>query len=205
MQVVVLSMHRCGSSLLASILVDLGVNMGDDLFMRGKNQPYGHWEDRDFLHLNTDVLKAVHAGWNIIPPPREKIVRIGKKLFGKRIDMLMWKKNKRKKWGWKDPRTSLTIDLYEPYLVNPRYIRIARKKEDAVRSLIKRHHGGRGWGRLYNEYIRRADEFLEDKECLTISYGALLDKRTRKLEIHRINDYVSGNGKVEKAMGRVKT
>lgn len=200
MVVVVLGMHRTGSSLLASILVDLGINMGEKMLMRGRMQPHGHWEDVEFVNLNKRILAAAGGRWNRVPP-HANILRV-RGQFNEPIRNLIAKKNKRKKWGWKDPRTSLTIPLYYPHLVSPRYIRIIRSKSEIIQSLQRRHKGGHHWGVLCDEYVRRVDAFLEGKPHLVIMYRGLIE--TPRVEIKRMNEWVNGNGRIKAAMERVK-
>jgi len=200
MVAVVLSMHRSGSSLLASILLSLGVHMGESLLMRGKNQPYGHWEDRDFLRLNEAILRAAGGRWNR-PPSHGTILKVRAQV-STQIKNLIEKKNKRKRWGWKDPRTSLTISLFQPYLVSPRYIRIIRQKAQVLQSLQDRHKTTRGWGALHDTYIQRVDDFLVEKPHLVVTYEALM--KSGEAEIERINAWVGGNGRIEVAMERIR-
>lgn len=200
MVVVVLSMHRSGSSLLSSILIDLGVHMGEKLLIRGKGNPYGHWEDLEFLNLNKRILREAGGTWRY-PPSPERILSVRRR-FNPIIKSLVAKKSVRKKWGWKDPRTCLTIPLYYPYLVSPRYIRIIRERASVIRSLQRRHKAGREWGILYDDYSKRADVFLKEKPHLVVTYRALLDEP--RVEIGRINDWIDGNGRVKEAMKRIK-
>lgn len=201
MQVVILGMHRSGTSLLASILVELGVNMGDNLLMRGINQPYGHWEDRDFVTLNKDILRSVGSRWSA-PPTHAAILRTRGR-FSPRIAELIERKDKRDKWGWKDPRTSLTVDLYHPHLVTPRYIRIVRDRNAIAESLKRRHRGGSGWAKLCDLYVGRIAYSLASKSYLVVTHEALVGD-DRVSEIEKINLWVDGNGKIDKAAKRVK-
>ena len=55
-QIVVLGMHRSGTSLLSSILRRMGVNMGTNFLNEDYWNPYGYWEDKDFLWINKGIL-----------------------------------------------------------------------------------------------------------------------------------------------------
>ena len=50
--VVVLGMHRSGTSMTSAILEKLGINMGDETLGPLETNPIGHFEDRMFLELN---------------------------------------------------------------------------------------------------------------------------------------------------------
>ena len=55
--VVVLGMHRSGTSMIASILNKLGVSMGKVMLGKTPSNPLGHFEDKDFYNLNRKILK----------------------------------------------------------------------------------------------------------------------------------------------------
>jgi len=119
-EIIILGMHRSGTSMLSGILDRLGINMGDDQPGRQLSNPLGHYEDRDLLSLNEYILSQAGGSWDN-PPPADQIQnqaanlndKIQKNILDKRLA------NQDQPWGWKDPRTSLTINLYLPYLRNP--------------------------------------------------------------------------------------
>ena len=112
--VIVLGMHKSGTSMVAGSLKKLGVNMGKDTTPDSTN-PLGHFEDKEFVTLNSQILKKAGGSWTN-PPAKEKIL-IQKEYFLRKIESLI-QKQKSELWGWKDPRTCLTIELYLPYLIN---------------------------------------------------------------------------------------
>jgi hypothetical protein len=50
--IVVLGMHRSGTSALTRGLSTLGVGLGDTLHPAGSDNPTGFWEDRDIIAFN---------------------------------------------------------------------------------------------------------------------------------------------------------
>jgi len=133
--IIVLGMGRSGTSMVAGILNKLGVNMGEKMLGKAPSNPLGHFEDEDFYNLNKKILKSAEGSWR--NPPTEKSILIKKDKFKKDIIALINKKG-RKIWGWKDPRTSLTIQLYLPYLHNPYFIVCHRHAKAVAESLLKR-------------------------------------------------------------------
>lgn len=135
---IVLGMHRSATSLAAKGLRTAGVNMGARLLGARKSQPAGHWEDKDFLELNEMLLKAAGGTWRNPPTPlriRRAINRGGytgkaAALFAARTGM----------WGWKDPRTPLLWDLYEPLLPDDTIlVCVFRRPKHVARSLASRN------------------------------------------------------------------
>lgn len=132
--VVVLGMHRSGTSMVAALLQSLGVNMGENLLEDCPDNPRGHFEDMDFLNMNKRILRENGGSW--LSPPDE--LRIPYHLR-KQIDGLMARKTNGKPWGWKDPRTCLTLEAYRSYLKEPDYIVCYRNPLSIARSLKERN------------------------------------------------------------------
>lgn len=66
MQVIVLGMHRSGTSVLARILNLMGLYLGPEGMSTGANpeNPKGFWERRDVRFLNDAVLHSVGCDWD---------------------------------------------------------------------------------------------------------------------------------------------
>jgi len=154
---IILGMHRSTTSLLANALHEFGISMGNVV---NKAKPYGLWEDRDFFTLNRRILKLAGGHWDD-PPSREKILYAGENQ--KRVIKRVIRKNNRKgvNWGFKDPRTVLTIECYMPYLVNPIFYVCFRDPNEVAVSLKKRNKFPIEKGvALANEYNSRLLFFL---------------------------------------------
>ena len=54
----ILGMHRSGTSLLAALLEDWGVHIGETLVGADVGNPRGHFEDRDILDFHTRALAS---------------------------------------------------------------------------------------------------------------------------------------------------
>jgi hypothetical protein len=172
-QVVVLGMHRSGTSLLSSILQILGVNMGEDLIGAEIGNPYGHFEDRDFVIINKKIIREA-GGKDFFPPSINDILEL-KENFEKQIKNLV--SNRKGIWGWKDPRTSLTIPLYMPYLDNPWFIHCIRNEEEVASSLNKRNNltleDGKNAKNIYDESIYDFFNTYRINDYLTVDFNDL--------------------------------
>jgi len=69
MTVVVLGMHRSGTSALTGALHRLGLGLGDESDLLGANQgnPKGHFELQSVIALNDDILAAWGGRWEVPP------------------------------------------------------------------------------------------------------------------------------------------
>ena len=118
------------------------VFMGENMLMENQSQPKGHYEDLVFLRLNEDILTSAGGSWD--NPPSEDNILACMDTFEDRIKKSIANaKNTAEakgfiSWGFKDPRTCLTLPLFIPYLDNPRLIVSFRDSNEVAESLVKR-------------------------------------------------------------------
>lgn len=159
--IVVLGMHRSCTSLLAKgLLHSRDCHIGEKLLLRGKGNPKGHFENVDFVSMNDSILKFAGGSWNN-PPPEYEILKVGQALSDQ-IEKLI-RLSERRIWGWKDPRTTLTIRCYMPYLTNPVFMACFRDPKEVAKSLTKRD--GSDFEKnieLAKEYNQRLLKFLAE-------------------------------------------
>ena len=174
--VVVLGMHRSGTTLVTRLLEKMGVFMGwrkdnnhEALFFQGLNdwllmQSGGSWDfpepfhvflrDADLRPLAVDYLRLVcrsPQAFSYLGPVRAlKHLRVA---------------NLSEKWGWKDPRNTITLPLWLDMFPHARLIHVVRHGVDVARSLEMRRK--RNLAALIDRYRR-----------LRVLHGLIL-KRTR--------------------------
>lgn len=159
---IVLGMHRSATSLVAKALSQ-EICLGSNFLPPAPDNPLGFFEDRDFVNLNDRILKKAGGSWRN-PPPEEKILRLSS-FFNPMIKAILEEKFKDESfYGWKDPRTTLTIKLYLPYLKNPHFISCFRDPEEVAKSLTSRDNSftlesARELAKVYNQ---RLISFLTD-------------------------------------------
>ena len=181
--VVVLGMHRAGTSLMASMLDAMGVHMGDELMKpHPEFNPNGFWEDLDFLHLNMALLRDAGGDWRNVPD--RTALNAAKSRMKPAITQLLAGKRQDGLWGWKDPRTSLTAGLFHEHLDNPHYIVIRRDRPDVVDSLTRRDGPGM-WGELYDLYQQRIGQFLSeiDAPVFVVRYEDLTHPKAAPMRV----------------------
>jgi len=169
--IVVLGMHRSATSLVAGGLSH-EISMGDDLLPASNSNPHGHFEDRRFVRLNDRILSAAGGSWHR-PPPLQAIHGVAER-FSKQVQTALEQAgNGNDIWGFKDPRTTLTVSVYLPFLHNPHFVCCFREPEQVARSLQRRNQFSMERGRqLAVIYNRRLLTFLDDyfgtdRECVT--------------------------------------
>ena len=147
--VVVLGMHRSGTSLLAAMLQVLGVDLGQDLLRDGvPDNEEGYWEHAGIVACQEAVLEAVERAWyrpeGLLPmppgwwrrpeigPQRRRLVEIVRTETAVSVGV----------WGFKDPRTVRLLPMWREVFaaagVRPVYVLAIRHPLAVARSLARR-------------------------------------------------------------------
>ena len=157
-------MHRSATSLVASVLQQAGVEIGEQLMGPGLGNLRGHFEDRDFYRLHEEMLSAsgataLTADDGIAPPLDAAFEEWARALIVRRAGVELW--------GWKDPRSALFLDFWQALLPGARFLFLYRHPVEVALSLRRRFTdpevqldpwvGIRAW-ELYN---RRLLSFFE--------------------------------------------
>jgi len=127
---IIVGMHRSGTSLLTSILKHAGLSIGEELLEPHDCNKNGFFENMDFLQFHQHVLTHPD-GWDLqtIDTLSEEQDRIASELISK---------NARAEWGWKDPRTTLLMDYWRKKIPDAYFLFIYRNPWDVVDSLFRR-------------------------------------------------------------------
>jgi hypothetical protein len=133
--------------MLAGILDKLGVCMGpndDTNAEQAKHNQTGYYEDESFVNLNERILTCSGRGWADIPDPL-KLGNACASFRGPALELIQHRMGSNEVWGWKDPRTCLTLPSYFGALDSNHTIvmRMERSKLAVVKSLLHREarHG----------------------------------------------------------------
>lgn len=129
-------MHRSGTSLVASVLREAGLDIGREEFGPGLGQPRGHFEDQDFYQLHEDILAA--AGRSCFSADAAILETLDPR-FESRAGTLIAARADRPFWGWKDPRTCLFLELWDRLLPQACYLLLYRHPVDVALSLWRRN------------------------------------------------------------------
>jgi hypothetical protein len=162
--VCVLGFGRSGTSLTMRLLHLLGVEIGppEDLLAPGEaDNPRGSWEPRWMVELNDEILdKLGTVWWHPLPAAsgwerspdfdelRERARGLLKEKFGAAP-----------LWGWKDPRTTLTLPFWKDLVPDAKYVICLRNPADAISSIQRLPDPELSigaWGDLWLEYTARA-------------------------------------------------
>lgn len=138
--VFVLGMHRSGTSLLARLLNFIGVDLGpsDRFDPPSPWNPTGYWEHTELRDINDDLLARLGGDWRRTPALpisaqdgddlddlRSRAAEIIERDFGAADT-----------WGFKDPRTCLTLPFWEELVPRMRCVLCVRHPLGVADSLV---------------------------------------------------------------------
>lgn len=154
MKIFIIGMHRSGTSMITGLLYHCGLELGAPLLMHAKDNPRGHFENRQFIRINQNILIRNGGRWfappksvKFLPGLREKMRAFLNEFDAKKIS------------GFKDPRICLTLPLWRE-VVHPEPMKavfVVRPFTAIAKSLKHRNNFPISRGiRLANIYVRSA-------------------------------------------------
>ena len=180
--VLILGMHRSGTSVLTRLCNLLGMELGEHLLAAEKdNNDRGFWEHEDILDVHNAILSALDSSWYDIRPLPEN--------WWKREDIQPYKKQLKDiiirdftdspLWGVKDPRLCRMLPLWHDLLdelnVIPHYIHVIRHPDEVAGSLQKRDYlmPQHSW-LLWAHYVLDAEYYTRDRPRSIMFYPELM-------------------------------
>ena len=139
--VVVLGVHRSGTSLLAGMIYRLGVDLGKTLLPPSDYCKYGYFEDKEIVEAHDKLLTSAGFSWNNPPIGEEEtfFALYDPRRLNHISDII--KRNtlahKDSMWGWKDPRTILALRMYCEDLVDPGFVVVHRNLLSVTNSISR--------------------------------------------------------------------
>lgn len=141
--IVVLGMHRSGTSAMAGLLSKAGISFGRNLMPPHRDNPKGYFEDNAILNINDAILTAIRSSWYDITPLKFS----PEKIKSKKARLMRYVKKQIKRspiLGVKDPRIIRLLPVWLPIIkslrITPRFIIVVRDVREVCRSLNKRNH-----------------------------------------------------------------
>ncbi len=153
--VVVLGMHRSGTSCVTRMLHHLGVYLGENYCTEPMpSNLIGHWEARDVVATNDEILSQSGGTWQNVP---QRLTWNAD--CEMRIKQLLAQFAARPLFGWKDPRTTITFPAWQKHLLDYIVLACVRHPLAVAQSLEVRdglglQAGLRLWT-MYNQHLLR--------------------------------------------------
>ena len=175
---VVLGMHRSGTSAITGALRLCGAWTGDDTELTSPNaeNPHGFWERRDIRRICDRLLRTAEADWwkvakfepssiphTVLTEQRHEFARVVAAL------------DEHRTWVIKEPRLCLLLPVLRDHITNPFCIHIFRNPLEVAQSLQRRNGFGIAGGlALWEAYNRHALSASRDLPRVLVSHESLM-------------------------------
>lgn len=171
--IIILGMHRSGTTMVTQMLKDLGLFVGEDLDI--------NCESKYFYKINYWAFR-IGVSKPDYPDNMQYMVPACKEVVLDGLDYYM-QANKRKAylgnrklkdirdldipWGWKEPKNTFTIDLWKQLFPGAKIIHIYRNPLDSVNSYIKRDAEIRNrfqltWKKKLKRFLMISDKYHQN-------------------------------------------
>lgn len=185
----VLGMHRSGTSAVAGALGLHGVALGRDLMPAGVDNPRGFWENAGVVAIHDRLLDALGRSWNDPRPlPEGWLETDAAREAARRLERLLTEQFQGKQlWAVKDPRLCRLLPLWRPLLaemgVRPHALFVVRDPREVAASLERRNAWPDGLSRLlWTQHLLDAEAATRDLPRASLAYADLLDDPIAALE-----------------------
>ncbi|WP_250657395.1 glycosyltransferase [Alkalimarinus coralli] len=193
--VLVLGMHRSGTSAFSRAVKTLGYSVGNNLMPASEDNQKGYWEDMGIVTLNEALLSKCHAAWD-----RPGVLRgsalISAQIAGHKdeIRALISKSfPKKNRIAIKDPRISLLSPIWRECLKDAGFstktILCLRHPQAVANSLNTRDHFSdlKSYHLWYHYNLALLEQAVDD--VLVVSYENLL--KNPESELKRIGAFLA--------------
>jgi hypothetical protein len=176
--VVILGMHRSGTSLITRLvsLLGLALSSDDDLLVGQKGNPRGHWESKSLLAFDGRLLEELGGTW-FCPPllgPQELSRMLDR--HGAEALSRLHHAHPNHPWVWKDPRACVLLPFWSAVLAHrAAYVLVVRHPFEVSDSLARRNGCTPALSlALWERYTRQAMLGAAGRPMMVCTYDEVL-------------------------------
>jgi GT2 family glycosyltransferase/glycosyltransferase involved in cell wall biosynthesis/SAM-dependent methyltransferase len=189
--IVVLGMHRSGTSAVTRGLKVLGVELGDNFLPPAADNETGFWEDLDLNKLNIELLQFISHNWHtLIPISHDELKSKKLSVFRLRaIELLREKTKSVSIFGIKDPRVPRMLpfwqEVFDQCQLDVNYVITIRNPLSVAKSLYARDNFAEEKAHyLWLAHVLPSILETVGSPRIVVDYDRLMDKPS--IEITRI-------------------
>ncbi len=186
MQIIVLGMHRSGTSPLTRLLNMMGAYVGIEGTLKKANpeNPKGFWERKDVLALNKEVLSVLGADWHKVATlDLAKMDENMRRSFKSKAVNILLNLEPHRPWVIKEPRMCLLFPLWREVLEVPVCVLIHRSPLQVAQSLRTRNGFPLRFGiALWEQYQRSALASTIGLPRLLVSHRQLMEQPVQTVQ-----------------------
>ncbi len=189
--VLVLGMHRGGTSAMARFLSLLGATPPREPNPPADDNPDGYWEPAAVVQANNALLQAADGSW-LAPWPLDLAGQDTAGFVAQAGAALARNFGDARCYVLKDPRICRMVPLYRDLLravgAVPRVVLVLRNPQDVVLSLAARNQLSAGYaGLLWAQHMLEAERDTRDLPRVVVGYDAALrDWQGAARRLHRL-------------------
>ena len=186
--VVVVGMHRCGTSVLTRGLLAMGLYLGNRLLPPSMTNPKGYWEDSDAMEINRIIMGLFDANELNLHWFTEGELRrvIPADLYARATGLVRERLSHTGVWAFKDPRTARLLPFWQTIFremgVEDKYVIACRNPLDSAASFRDRHNLESSaqkisllWGGLlWAEHMLCAVNWTQGRPSVVVDYDFLM-------------------------------
>jgi len=158
-----------------------------------EDNPNGFWEHELLTRLNDDILARLGGSWHdppSLPAGWEHLPTLADLRERARV-VLHQDFGAAPVWGWKDPRTCLTLPFWRTLLPPTQYVICLRNPVDVARSLQRRNRFPFDKGvRLWLAYMDAALRHTAEQPRLFVAFEDLFDDW--EFQLRRLSAFLGG-------------
>jgi len=188
--VIVLGMHRSGTSALAGLLHELGLEMGTSLMSgREDENEKGFWEHEKIVSIHDRLLAQLGSSWSDTGPLPPDWFRcdLARQCQDEICQVLEADFGTESLWALKDPRMCRLMPLWKPVFervnIEPLFILIVRNPLEVAASLQRRDNMDRSHALLlWLQYNLAAVKSTAGYQRRFLTFAQLLEQGAPRLE-----------------------
>lgn len=195
---IILGMHRSGTSATARLCNLLGADLGPDIMPAAPDNPRGFWEPLRIVEVHDELLRQLGTSWDD-PAPLPDGWQRSEHAFaaaGRLRQLLLESFGNSRLWAVKDPRLCRLLPLWLPLLdelgVKTRCLLVSRPPAHSIASLVQRNgfHPSKS-ALLWLRYVTSAVGATRGRPRCIVSYeGLLADWRATMCAVEQRLDLV---------------
>jgi hypothetical protein len=122
---IVVGMHRTGTSAITRGLTAIGVELGDDLLPPNVDNPKGFWENRAIVDLDERLLTSLGHSWSShgVCAVAPSVLVQDHSLFFEAVQLIRASTSRYPLWGFKDPRSARLLPFWQAICQHSRCLR----------------------------------------------------------------------------------
>lgn len=199
--ILLVGMHRSGTSLLGSLLPPLGVALPGDLIGADHHNPEGYFERSDITALQENLLIALGRWWpsaaGADPLPDGWLEHPASRRAATHLQQLLAAELRQQEgpWAIKDPRTSLLLPLWRQVAAelqlplqlvlsvrDPAEVMVSLLQRDAATTGMTASRAQHLWWHHNRELLLAA----QDLPLLVVDYSAWFEPRRRQRQLQQL-------------------